>query len=155
MPAAAATTGSPMSSVRFQSIDQWLGLWLARLVPVHDWLHGKGISYAVVGAAAAAPALTSRIAVTATGARRGRSLIWRRTWGRIRGRIVDGTAVCPPGPLVVTHVPGVTPALNRNHASACLSRNYKHVVLYAADSPNRRRTAGQPRIRMRPSWATV
>ena len=50
---AAATTGSPTSSVRFQSIALALGLWLARVVPVQDWPHGNGISKSLLGAAAA------------------------------------------------------------------------------------------------------
>ena len=60
---------------------------------------------------------------------------------------------------------------NRNGASACLSRNYNVVVLMEASisaldssaraerekvAAIRRRIRGcQPRIRMRPSWATV
>jgi hypothetical protein len=70
-PAAAATTGSPTSSVRFQSIDQGLGLWLGRVVPVHACPQGNGISYAVSGAAAAAEAVATR-APTARSAVAGR-----------------------------------------------------------------------------------
>ena len=43
-PGAAATTGSPSSSVRFQSIEYGLGLCDERVVPVHTWPQGNGIS---------------------------------------------------------------------------------------------------------------
>ena len=56
----------------------------------------------------------------------------------------------PAGRLVVvTQATCVTPALKGNGAPACLSRNYNVVVLLEGESAN------QPRMRMRPSWATV
>ena len=64
----------------------------------------------------------------------------------------------------VTQATRVTPALNRNQASACLSRNYNVVVLLEAfsnislvepASPWAGRVEAQPRIRIRPSCATV
>ena len=51
MPEADATTVSPSSAERFQSIDRIEGLWLPRVEPVQVWPHGNGIWCGVTGTA--------------------------------------------------------------------------------------------------------
>ena len=74
-PGAAATTGSPTSSVRFQSIALALGLWLALLSPVQDWPQGNGISKSLTGAADAGSVAVTAISIaTGTGRTRANDL---------------------------------------------------------------------------------
>ena len=89
----------------------------------------------------------------AVAGRRRVSLMRDAPWAGFRGQNVPvGSA-----PEFVTRATRVTAALNRNHASACLSRNYNVVVLLEAFPRIRsvERSRAQSRIRIRPSWATV